>query len=314
MATHIAASFQATPLTSLKRAEKGHRSSDAPILIVLVILGLASAGALGVGFASFGSCQGWWQVGALSSISQIEAILMMSEGAVGCALFFFVLSSVCLSEKGRQGSKVLKSGNQIQPNSPEVITPPPRRATKPIVLATSSDPTVIDKFSNRLGAEAWEVFGDVGEEPPLPSHLEAMFDPELHHLLLIPATVSGVILNVGFLQYMDNTIGIHYNIFSENGSIRMEASYWVILTKQQLPESCNKLKEEQQELLKENGYAFPTFLEAAILNIFANKLELMSPGYTRCQEGDIVVGVSQYIDLCFRYGKNEVLGAIGARR
>lgn len=57
------------------------------IFIALVILGIISLGACGIGVASFGGQYGIWSVGSLSHLGQIHAIIMMTAGS-GSGLFF----------------------------------------------------------------------------------------------------------------------------------------------------------------------------------------------------------------------------------
>jgi hypothetical protein len=50
---------------------------------VAIIVGIGGLGVAGVGFASFGAHKGWWAAGALSNLSQIDAIIMMAAGGAG---------------------------------------------------------------------------------------------------------------------------------------------------------------------------------------------------------------------------------------
>jgi hypothetical protein len=327
---------QTNPSQSINQAQ---RSKDKPILIVLVILGLASAASLGVGMACLGATQGWWAAGALSHVSQINAIVIISAGAGG-AFISFVVGCVCLSRKEEmpptevskdkqrftttQSVSAPKVANQSAPptqSAPPIQSAPPtqsapRTPSPPVMpsVPTIQPPSaalsplkgmvVLDKVNQiwdqspeRLGSEAWKVFGDVGIVPPLPQDINSAFDPATHYLILIPATLDGKPVTIKMLC---EKFGI---TLSENlqacGDRPVNKSYWVILNRIQLPETYGKSASEQQEILPDchfkgysNYYHLPTCIEAMILDAFAQKYNFWRL-LTRCEE-QVTIGTKSY--------------------
>jgi hypothetical protein len=58
--------------------------------VIAIIVGIGGLAVAGVGFASFGSTQGWFAAGALSNLSQIDAIIMMAAGGAGGIVFLII--------------------------------------------------------------------------------------------------------------------------------------------------------------------------------------------------------------------------------
>ena len=181
-----------------------------------------------------------------------------------------------------------------------------------------------------FGKDAWEkYFGDVGEEPPLPTeifeilkspcpYLEGKTIEDTHLLVLIPKTINKKSYTIGLLgemiknpqnggyvtKYHDynnpSILGLKDKIISE--------SYWVLMTKDVIPNSRNKSFSEQQVLIR-TPYYVPRFLEMAtgILTYHVrtgNKLYPNPPDtYTRCQDrlsngdGTVVGSFSDSIGL-----------------
>jgi len=168
-----------------------------------------------------------------------------------------------------------------------------------------------------FGKVKWETyFGEIGEEPPLPSNIHQIlaapcpFWPnkkveETHMLVLIPKTVNGQLLtlntlaelvkspkqgNATKLWILDSVAGSGY----ENPSITN--SYWVLMTRDILEGTRNKSYDDQMQIVctfrQKIGvdYQVPKLLEAAVC-IF---MEYVSKGtriysdnpftITRCQE------------------------------
>ena len=178
----------------------------------------------------------------------------------------------------------------------------------------------------KFGKEEWEkYFGEVGEEPALPADMEATLDapcpfwPErkvrdTHLLVLIPAKVDGklFVLNklnelVGNPQNGGHTAKCEGDILLEpyNKQVGNEApasSYWLLLTRDVLPESSEKTYAAQKEIVAGHAsrtglnYELPKALEAATailahyvrtgerLYISNRNKNSKSWTYTRCQE------------------------------
>jgi hypothetical protein len=170
-----------------------------------------------------------------------------------------------------------------------------------------------------FGAEAWEkYFGAVDSEPLLPSDMATILDGpcpfwpdkkvrDTHLLVLIPATVGGVPFTLNLLgeliQHPKN--GGHRTEYDEYYGERVKAkigaaspprSYWVLMTRDVLPDSRSKMYEAQKAVVAAHArrvglpYELPHALEAAtaILMHHAREGERLFGDepliYTRCQE------------------------------
>ncbi len=137
-----------------------------------------------------------------------------------------------------------------------------------------------------FGQEQWEThFGPIGEAPPLPVNIVEIlnspcpFNPgkmvkDTHMLVLIPKTVSGNPLNMIHLKKLvENPKGGHKTtyesvyqpILTEHGTKPAEGSYWVLMTKDVIPESRAKSYAQQQALVgAKPGYEVPDLLSAIV--------------------------------------------------
>jgi len=168
------------------------------------------------------------------------------------------------------------------------------------------------------GAEWGKYFGEVGEEPPLPPHVEEIlkspcpFWPEkrvedTHMLVLIPQYVNGKLFHLNALSELVRNPRTGYKtqydyyddiVQSELGE-KSFASHWVLMTQDVIPDSRNKVWGEQKTLVQKYAkqstasYELPTALEAAtaILTKHVKAGVRLYPheprSYTRCQEGVI---------------------------
>jgi hypothetical protein len=168
-----------------------------------------------------------------------------------------------------------------------------------------------------FGKELWAKYlGDVGEETPLPSGIHQIlqspcpFFPgkkveETHLLTLIPKTVNGKPLTLIYLEELvkhpkqgqaTKYISHWKQIEEQYGSQPPPRSYWVLMTRDVIPESRDKNYDAQKQLLVSYNqkahvpYKVPHLLEATV-SIFMEYLKtgqrLYSDNpwtYTRCQE------------------------------
>jgi hypothetical protein len=171
------------------------------------------------------------------------------------------------------------------------------------------------------GREAWKKhIGDVGEEPSLPNDITAVLDgscpffpnyrvKDQHLLVLIPATVNGSPFTLDLLeklisQYSQNvghkTRYLTYDkeIKGQFGTIASSSSYWMLMTRDVLPNSRGCTDTAQSSCVKRYAtktglpYKLPTALEAAtaIFTHYTHTRTCLSPGrpltitYTCCQE------------------------------
>jgi hypothetical protein len=142
-----------------------------------------------------------------------------------------------------------------------------------------------------LGEAEWkQYFGDVGAAPDLPSHIAAILDGpcpfwphkkvrDTHLLVLIPATVDGVPFTLNLLGELIKHPShgghrteykyYHDRVKAQIGEESPPRSYWVLLTRDVLPESRSKVYADQKALVagyaSREGvpYALPSVLEAA---------------------------------------------------
>ncbi len=164
---------------------------------------------------------------------------------------------------------------------------------------------------------------DPGEVPPLPVEIEEILAKpspfwedqpvaDTDMLVLIPKAVTKMIDGVPVVVPLtlktlidllkeSSTIKLDcwYKILEVFGDTPIEKSHWVLMTKDVLPESRNKLYLEQkfwvehrlvEQNLQPSGYEVPSFLEAATAIILGNmclKTNIFGNNpltYTRCQE------------------------------
>lgn len=180
--------------------------------------------------------------------------------------------------------------------------------------------TIFRKTTNTVpemafGKAQWETyFGDIGEEPPLPSNIQTILNQpcpiftgakisESHILTLIPRTVNGEPLTIRSLgelvknpregsstQYRS----ISNRILEEHGDCPTEHSHWVLMTKTVLPTMKDYYK-DNEDLIADiarhtgNSYVIPKLLEAAISVLMhhvrtGERLLSWPSTYIHCQE------------------------------
>ena len=175
-------------------------------------------------------------------------------------------------------------------------------------------PKDFDPEELAFGKADWErFFGDVGDVPSIPAGMAETlkapcpFNPEkqvgdTHMLVLIPKTVNSKPFTLNLLQeliqYPKEKTATAFNFYSravkeELGETSIENSYWVLMTKDVIPGSRNKIYCEQKQLVKEKGagfYELPSAIEAAasiLMDYFKTDEHLYGQApwtFTRCQE------------------------------
>ncbi|MHA7878033.1 MAG: hypothetical protein ACX93T_03910 [Bacteroidota bacterium] len=145
--------------------------------------------------------------------------------------------------------------------------------------------------SLKFGKQAWNrYFGDVGEEPPVPSHINNICSmpcpfssgkaiQDTHLLVLVPSTVNGMPFTINLLDKLiqspynnghPSQLRFHDNRVKEKlGERHSECSYWVLMRREILPNSRSRSYSEQKSnidsLERAIGldYTIPNVLEAA---------------------------------------------------
>ena len=178
---------------------------------------------------------------------------------------------------------------------------------------------VESKLSAHIDKSVWEhYFGAVGEEPAFPADIdiEAIMDSpcpfwegrqvrDTHILALIPSHVGDDPLTLDYLKKLIQSpkrggYGTKYRYYWDKvskaiGNQSPGSSYWVLMTKDVLPESHSKRYEDQRKLVEEHaglGYEVPGALEAAVVMLLhhvrsGERLYSDSPWtWTRCRDKD----------------------------
>jgi hypothetical protein len=211
--------------------------------------------------------------------------------------------------------KALKALGKVSQAAPAWISEclPSLRAA-----ARSGDRDIRLPALRTLGEVEWKYyFGDVGSAPDLPSDMVTILDGpcpfwpskkvrDTHLLVLIPATVGGVLFTLNRLGELiqrpqnggHSTKYRHYNdlVKAQIGDESPPSSYWVLMTRDILPNSRYKTYDARKALVAAYAsklgllYEMPHALEAAtaILLHHAREGERLfedtSWTYTQCQE------------------------------
>lgn len=199
-------------------------------------------------------------------------------------------------------------------------------------VATSSSARTKTTPIEAFGAREWNsYYGNVGEEPPLPSNIKEILKTpcpfskktisQSAMLVLIPATVDEQPFTIDLLESliskcknrMRRTAFAYYwmGIKDNIGKIPVKESYWVLMTREPLPRTRSCLTSEQQKILLKSNTSnlspspldeacIPTILEAAtcILMEFARtgtRLFPMKPHCTFITCQDIINGIETHI-------------------
>jgi NLR family CARD domain-containing protein 3 len=169
-----------------------------------------------------------------------------------------------------------------------------------------------------IGPKEWkQYFGEVGAAPPLPANIDEILSSpcpfwggklvkDTHLLVLVPATVDGKHFTLDLLgelikspqrggsetqyEYHDSTVQ------EELGAKSPHSSYWVLMTRDVLPDSQGKTYDGQEALVAARArrlglpYEMPDALSAATAILLhhartGERLYTDAPWtYTRCQE------------------------------
>jgi hypothetical protein len=218
------------------------------------------------------------------------------------------------------------------------------------------EPTFRQKHDELVfGKQAWEYyFDEIGIEPTLPLNINTILDTscpfwhgkkirDTHLLMLIPAKVNGKHFSLNLLEMLirhpqNNGYKAQYRHYDRHirqkiGGYAPLQSYWILMTRDILPNSSDKCYQEQQKLVDNHAnstslpYKLPNALEAAttILMHHVRKGEYLFSNaprtYTRCKEWvgyadnkclPTTVGGSYFagldIDYDFHFSRSDDLG------
>lgn len=158
-----------------------------------------------------------------------------------------------------------------------------------------------------MGKAVWErYFGDVGEEPPLPSNIHEILESqcpywpdkkvkETHLLVLIPKSVNGKSFTVELLEKLiENPIGggnatkyFSFGRVTHNWG-GAPNSYWILFTKKPVKDfDYDNQKREHLLLFYKTDYGRPRLLEATTsicMHYVSTGERLYGNRYTECEE------------------------------
>jgi hypothetical protein len=249
-------------------------------------------------------------VGCAVARHDIPAIALLVAGAVACILGFSLgkrrqkntPSPLAITIVPSNEHPVLQIAEDEKDNRPmlpseSVIFLPAEMGNTPVL-----QPMI-------FGKEEWmRYIGDPGEVPPLPENIqEILAGPcpfsqdgktigQTHLLLLMPKRITRdsdtKLLTLMALNELVKSHRLLFRDFPEKislqyGQISIKNSYWVLMTKNILPESGGMKYVDQKKLLNKEGYHVPHLLEvgtsAFMRKIHSNK-RLLHTKYTRCEE------------------------------
>jgi hypothetical protein len=169
-----------------------------------------------------------------------------------------------------------------------------------------------------IGPKEWkQYFGEVGAAPPLPANIDEILNgscpfwrgklvKDTHLLVLVPATVDGIPFTLDLLGDLikspkgggSKTKYYHYSsvVKEELGTQSPGSSYWVLRTRDVLPDSRDKTYDAQKTVVAAHAsrlglpYVMPHTLAAATAILLhhartGERLYTDAPWtYTRCEE------------------------------
>ena len=191
---------------------------------------------------------------------------------------------------------------------------PPLVKQKPVQAVAQKAPLFPPQAFGK--AKWFQYFGEIGEEPPFPPDIHQILQSECpvwpgktiqetHMLVLIPKTVNGAPFTLDALgeliQRPKQGPATKYDYYWDEakkalGNQSPPKSYWILMTKDVLPDSRSKSYDDQRKIVQNCGqkaraaYQVPTALESATSILLEHvqsgtRLYTNEPcTYTRCQE------------------------------
>lgn len=173
-----------------------------------------------------------------------------------------------------------------------------------------------------FGKIQWLQYGgDPGIEPKIPLKMILNFDARKQMLTFIPESINGKPLTLSSIdRFVSNIKKVKtsyrdpLNEFNINDqSVEEFKAHWVILSKKVLSGTKNMDEDEQRQLVKDQGFEFPSLIDTVVSVLMHNlktgefvypaNLEHTKWTYTRVQEKDmkgteIIVGGFSIYGLC----------------
>ena len=270
---------------------------------IVIILGLGGLAVAGVGLG------GYLQAGSLSSLGQVNSIIMMAAGGGGGIIFLII--GIIGSVKNRQ------QGGNIDHNRSDRHDSTSNTSKVKVKNTEFIEGTHKGQIRNaaRFGKAEWKTyFGDIGDEPSLPNDIEETLNSpcpfsggesvkvkDTHMLVLVPATIDGqqVTLNrlQELMQHPKQGHKTNYRFYDsswtkdEHGNTPVGRSHWVLMTRDVIPESRRKSYDNQKAMLEGTDYVLPQAVEAVaciLAEFVASGTYLYGRDplitYTRCTE------------------------------
>jgi hypothetical protein len=301
---------------------------------IVVILGLGGLAVAGVGLG------GYLQAGSLSSLGQVNSMIMMAAGGGGGIIFLII--GIVGSVKNRQISSHQQNDHSEGAERNSVVHPKNTKAISKPTKNTDIALTVDTHGGLIYGADAWkiwnvEVLDKVPDAPKIrwddnDAHFNKAFR-ENYALLYIPERIrvngedkdltlkTFKEIREGSFKYFDNSVEDQFGDSTASG--------WVLISKKVVPDSRRKDYSTQEKMVEaKKGFRMPHVLEAAVLNLMVDaftgkKLYGETPvTYTRCIEkvdGEYPVVVGGFgsagLDVIRRHTfVSDAYGAAGALR
>ena len=254
--------------SSASRVGSGEISRHAPTSpppSKLKTYGFAIAIIVGIGGLAVGAAglAGYFHVGALSNMAQIDAIIMMAAGGGGGTILLII--GVVGTVKNRQSSS-------HQRHDGVHVDSERRGATR---QSGSIGRAEIIKFLDTqdgsvYGPEAWKIWNvEVLDVVPAAPRVDMSKKDKV--LLYIPKRIRVNGKEQDFtLKALKEISGGPFRYFSESVEEQFGdnmAPGWVLIDKNVIPESRNKDYETQKKMVEERGCSMPSVLEAIVLNL-----------------------------------------------
>lgn len=226
--------------------------------VIAIIVGI---GGLAVGAAGLA---GYFYVGALSNMAQIDAIIMMAAGGGG-GIILLIVGVVGTVKTGQSSSHRQHGGVHVDSERGGATRKSCSTGRAEIIRSIDTKGGLV------YGPEAWKIWNvkvlDV--VPPAP---QVDLSKKDKVLLYIPqrARVDGKEQNLT-LKALKEISGVPVRYFNksveEQFGDNMATPGWVLIDKNVILESLNKDYETQKRMVEERGCSMPSVLEAVVLNL-----------------------------------------------